>query len=44
MVDYQDYLKILPHGPYAEKAQKGITRLKQKGITTSTAQAGNQPK
>lgn len=35
MADYQDYLKILPKGPYAEKAQKGIERLKQKGITAS---------
>ncbi len=42
MEDYQDYLKILPGGPYAEKAQKGIDRLKQKGITSS-AQA-KQPK
>jgi hypothetical protein len=24
---YQSYLKILPHGPYAEDAQKAITRL-----------------
>jgi tetratricopeptide (TPR) repeat protein len=36
MADYQDYLKILPKGPYAEKAEKGIERLKQKGITAST--------
>jgi tetratricopeptide (TPR) repeat protein len=42
MGNYQDYLKILPHGPYAEKAQKGITRLKEKGITT--AQTTGQPK
>ena len=35
MEDYQQYLKILPHGPYAEKAEKGIDRLKQKGITAS---------
>ena len=39
--NYQDYLKILPHGSYAAKAQKSIDRLKQKGIT---AQAANQPK
>ena len=39
--NYQDYLKILPHGPYAAKAQKSIDRLKQKGIT---AQAAIQPK
>jgi tetratricopeptide (TPR) repeat protein len=42
MENYQDYLKILPKGPYAEKAEKGIGRLKQKGITAS-AQA-SQPK
>jgi len=35
MENYQDYLKILPKGPYAEKSQKGIERLKQKGITAS---------
>ena len=40
--DYQEYLKILPKGPYAEKAEKGIERLKQKGITASTKP--NQPK
>ncbi len=42
MQNYQDYLKILPHGPYAAKAQKGIDRLKEKGITT--AQSTAQPK
>ena len=26
--NYQAYLKILPHGPFAEEAQKSITRLK----------------
>ncbi len=40
--DYQEYLKILPKGPYAEKAEKGIERLKQKGITASAK--SNQPK
>ena len=35
MENYQEYLKILPKGPYAEKSQKGIERLKQKGITAS---------
>ncbi len=35
MENYQDYLKILPKGPYAEKAEKGIDRLKQKGISAS---------
>ena len=42
MQDYQDYLKILPKGPYAEKAEKSIEHLKQKGITTSAQ--NNQPK
>ncbi|MFZ0704175.1 MAG: tetratricopeptide repeat protein [Candidatus Korobacteraceae bacterium] len=42
MENYQDYLKILPKGPYAEKSQKGIERLKQKGITASAKP--NQPK
>jgi len=41
MENYQDYLKTLPGGPYAAKAQKSIDRLKQKGIT---AQAASQPK
>jgi tetratricopeptide (TPR) repeat protein len=40
--DYQEYLKILPKGPYADKADKGIERLKQKGITASTQPS--QPK
>ncbi len=31
MADYQDYLKVLPKGPYAEKAEKGIERLKAEG-------------
>jgi tetratricopeptide (TPR) repeat protein len=26
--NYEAYLKILPHGPFAEEAQKAITRLK----------------
>jgi tetratricopeptide (TPR) repeat protein len=42
MQDYQDYLKILPRGPYAAKAQKAIDRLKEKGITT--AQSTAQPR
>jgi len=28
--DYEAYLIILPHGPYAEKAREGIVRLKDK--------------
>jgi len=43
MENYQEYLKILPKGPYADKAQKAIERLKQKGVT-STAQTDNTPK
>jgi len=38
MQNYQEYLKILPKGPYEDKAQKAIARLKQKGVA-STAQA-----
>ena len=32
---YQAYLKILPHGPYAEKANKALERLKEKGFSSS---------
>jgi tetratricopeptide (TPR) repeat protein len=42
MEDYQEYLKILPKGPYADKSEKGIERLKQKGVTASAQPA--QPK
>ena len=42
MENYQDYLKILPKGLYADKSEKGIERLKQKGITASANP--NQPK
>jgi tetratricopeptide (TPR) repeat protein len=34
--NYQAYLKILPHGPYAEKAHRALDRLKEK---SSNAQA-----
>jgi len=27
-LQYENYLKILPHGPEAEKAQKAIARLR----------------
>src|SRR5215471_14692145 len=30
LANYQAYLKILPSGPYADKAQKGIDRVKPK--------------
>ena len=33
--NYREYLKILPKGPYAEKAQQGIDRLKDKVSTAS---------
>jgi len=29
-VHYQEYLKILPHGPFSEEAQKSLQRLEQK--------------
>ena|SRR5437868_1528159 len=35
---YQEYLKILPHGPFSEDAQKSIERLKH------SATANNTPK
>jgi tetratricopeptide (TPR) repeat protein len=40
--NYQAYLKILPKGPYAEKAQKGIDRLKAKA-GMSAARAAPKP-
>jgi tetratricopeptide (TPR) repeat protein len=39
--NYQAYLKILPKGPYAEKAQKGVDRLKSKAGATSAQAAPN---
>lgn len=40
-VHYQEYLKILPHGPLSEEAHKALERLKGK---TATASAGeNHP-
>ena len=39
--NYQAYLKILPKGPYAEKAQKGVDRLKSKASATSAQAAPN---
>ncbi len=35
---YQNYLKILPHGPYAAEAQKALDKLKQK-VAANTASA-----
>ena len=37
VVHYQDYLKILPHGPFAADAQKAIERLKSDGPKETTA-------
>jgi len=34
---YQDYLKILPHGPFATEAQKALERLKIEGSKESSA-------
>src|SRR5215472_18725422 len=39
--NYQAYLKILPSGPYAAKAQQGIERVKPKANTA--AQASPKP-
>jgi tetratricopeptide (TPR) repeat protein len=38
---YQNYLKILPHGPYAGEAQKALDKLKQKDVATTTS--ANEP-
>jgi tetratricopeptide (TPR) repeat protein len=40
---YQDYLKILPRGPYAAQSKAAIARLKDKAATGSLA-GSNQPK
>lgn len=32
--EYESYLKILPHGPEAEQAQKAVDRLKAKAVDT----------
>ena len=42
LANYQAYLKILPNGPYAEKARKGIDRVKSK-VTPTAAQATPNP-
>jgi tetratricopeptide (TPR) repeat protein len=34
---YGDYLKILPHGPFAADAQKALERLKASGVKESSA-------
>jgi tetratricopeptide (TPR) repeat protein len=40
-VHYQEYLKILPHGPLAEEAQKALEKLRTEA---SRAQDGEPPK
>jgi tetratricopeptide (TPR) repeat protein len=42
LANYQAYLKILPNGPYADKARKGIDRVKSKAGSTA-AQATPNP-
>jgi tetratricopeptide (TPR) repeat protein len=45
--NYQGYLKILPHGPFAEEAQKSIERLKAKDTAAKNStdpKATDQPK
>jgi|SRR5579863_1303386 len=37
LTHYQEYLKILPHGPQSEDAQKALERLKASGPTASSA-------
>jgi hypothetical protein len=34
--EYESYLKILPHGPEAEQAQKAIDRLKAPNASTKS--------
>jgi tetratricopeptide (TPR) repeat protein len=35
--EYESYLKILPHGPQAEQAQKAIERLQGKAASATAA-------
>jgi tetratricopeptide (TPR) repeat protein len=42
LANYQAYLKILPNGPYAERARKAIDRVKSKATPTA-AQATPNP-
>jgi tetratricopeptide (TPR) repeat protein len=37
LANYQAYLKILPSGPYADKARKGVDRVKSKAGATAQA-------
>ncbi len=36
---YQEYLKILPHGPFATEAQKALDRLKADAVPQNSAQS-----
>jgi tetratricopeptide (TPR) repeat protein len=42
LTNYQAYLKILPSGPFASKAQQGVDRLKSKAEPTA-AQVATKP-
>lgn len=42
MENYQEYLKMLPHGPYAKKAQEELDKLKKKPV--ANAKPSNKPK
>ena len=42
LANYQAYLKILPSGPFASKAQQGVDRLKSKAEATA-AQVAAKP-
>jgi hypothetical protein len=35
--EYENYLKILPHGPQSEEAQKAIQRLKGVAVNVKSA-------
>ena len=41
LANYQAYLKILPSGPFASKAQQGVDRLKSKAEATAAQVAPN---
>ena len=41
LANYQAYLKILPGGPFALKAQQGVDRLKSKAGATAAQSAPN---
>jgi tetratricopeptide (TPR) repeat protein len=37
VIHYQEYLKILPHGPFAPDAQKALDKLKASGMKETSA-------